>query len=98
MSKFSLWVGDTEMGAKVVDAATDVPVNDFADFSFMFTTGDTPPEGNIVLRLESVAEADGGNGRAHFDGIRLEMIPEPSTLVLLGFALVGLVSYRRSRS
>jgi hypothetical protein len=95
MSKFSLWVGDTEMGAKVVDAATEVAENDFANFSFMLTTGDTPPEGNIVLRLESLAD---GNGRAHFDGIQLTTIPEPSTLVLLGLALVGLIGYRRSRS
>jgi hypothetical protein len=98
MSKFSLWVGDAEMGAKVVDAATEVPEDNFANFSFMLTTGDTPPEGDIVLRLESVAEVDGGNGRAHFDGIQLTTIPEPSTLVLVGLALVGLIGYRRSRS
>jgi hypothetical protein len=98
MSKFSLWVGDAELGAKVVDAATEVAESDFADFSFMLTTGDTPPEGNIVLRLESVAEADGGNGRAHWDNIRLTVVPEPSTLVLLGLALVGLIGYRRARS
>jgi hypothetical protein len=83
--------GGTLLGAKSYDA---FPLSDltFVDDSLTVTTGDTVPAGNLVISLRTT-----GPQRAHFDNIRLEAIPEPSSLVLALLGMLALVARRRSR-
>ena len=59
-----------------------------------------PAAGNYLLEFAANAWADPGleaDASLDIDNVRLSSVPEPSTLVLLGVAAIGLVGYARQR-
>ena len=78
---------------ETVDAGPLGP-STFADFSLTYTTTNEVRPGELLVVLENT-----GNGRSHFDNIRLTAtaIPEPSSLVLLSLSGLALGALRRRR-
>ena len=64
--------------------------------STLFFAGDGNPYGGFSdLRFGGPSNLSSAGGGANFDDIKLELIPEPATLTLLGLAGLGLVARRR---
>jgi hypothetical protein len=96
-STFGLYLGgDAADGGTLLDQSTvdagPIGESTFADFALIYSTGETVAPGNLFISLRTT-----GEGRAHYDNIRLEVVPEPSSLVVLGLAGLGLVIRRRRR-
>jgi hypothetical protein len=96
-SRFGLYAGGdaADGGTLIGDATYDAfPLADltFVDQTLSVTTGAVVPAGNLFISLRST-----GVNRAHYDNIRLEAVPEPSTLALASLALLGLVARLRRR-
>jgi hypothetical protein len=96
-STFGLYLGgDSGAGGTLLaDVTVDAgPLGEstFADFSLAYETGDTVPEGNVFISLRTT-----GGGRAHYDNIRLNLVPEPSSIALLSLAGLGLLLRCRRR-
>ena len=96
-SNFGLYVGgDLADGGTLIGELTydAFPLADltFVDQTLSVTTGDTVPAGNLFVSLRTA-----GPSRAHFDNIRLEAVPEPSTLALAMLGLLGMTQWIRRR-
>jgi hypothetical protein len=96
-STFGLYLGGDAAGGGALLADTTVDagplgVSTFADYSMTYETGDVVAAGNLFVSLRTT-----GNGRAHYDNIRLSVVPEPSAFVLVGLAGLGLLRQRRRR-
>jgi len=80
--------GGTLLGDMTVDAG---PLGDstFADYTASITTGDSV-SGNLFVSLRNT-----GAGRSHYDNVRLSVVPEPSSMVLLVLGGLGLLAQRR---
>jgi hypothetical protein len=68
------------------------PVNTWTQFTSRFTT----PEGMTCFKIEAAAVLGGGatpGGTVYFDNVSISSVPEPSTLVLLGCGLSGILCY-----
>ncbi|MBC8126527.1 MAG: PEP-CTERM sorting domain-containing protein, partial [Gloeobacteraceae cyanobacterium ES-bin-144] len=99
ITQFGLFSGlaiGTDLGtATSVDGDTEVTLNEFAEFSYSFTTGAIAPTGNVVGFFRAIADADGI--RASVDNFRVEVepVPEPSTSLLGALGILGLLGVRR---
>jgi hypothetical protein len=94
-SRYGLYVGGDAGGGGTLlaDATYDAsPLADstFVDRTLTYTTGGTPPAGNLWVSLRST-----GVNRAHYDNVRLTAVPEPSCIMLVLCGLMGLLHYRR---
>ena len=56
------------------------------------------PSGQTFFRLGLIINGDGPNATVHFDNVRVEPIPEPTTMGLLGIAGIGFGFCRRRRA
>jgi hypothetical protein len=83
-------LGGTELGSASFNA------NFLADGTFAgplvinYMSNGSPPSGNIFISLQST-----GENRSHFDNVRFEGVPEPSTIGLVFMALLGVLKLRR---
>ena len=84
--------GGTLLAESTVDAGP-LGASTFADFSLVYETTDALEAGDLFVSLRTT-----GGGRAHYDNIRLEVVPEPTSLTLIGIAGLGLMSLRRRRT
>ena len=84
--------GGTLLAESTVDAGP-LGESSFADFSLVYETTDALEAGDLFVSLRTT-----GGGRAHYDNVRLEVIPEPTSLTLIGIAGLGLMSLRRRRT
>jgi hypothetical protein len=87
---FNGWVLDVISGPAITSAVTDssstiVPVNEFIS------------GGNLYINLQNVTATTGGSTIVDFTTGAVGAVPEPSTwaMMLLGFAGVGFMAYRR---
>lgn len=60
-----------------------------------FGTATTNGSGELVLLIDDLRDQTTGNNRTWFDGVGYELVPEPSSTVLLGLAIPVLVRRRR---
>lgn len=94
-SRYGLYVGaDAGDGGTLLSEGlyNAFPLSDseFVDQSLSYTTGDSVPDGNLFISLRST-----GPGRAHFDNVRLEAVPEPASIGLALLGMLGLMAIRR---
>ena len=96
-STYGLYLGGSATGGGTLLATSTVnagPIaaGTFGDFSMTYSTSESVPEGNLFLSLQST-----GGGRAHYDDVRLSVVPEPSSVVLVCLAGLTLLTSRRRR-
>ena len=97
-STFGLYLGNsaTDGGTLLVsgtfDAFTLAEASFSDDLSVNYATGDTVDAGNLFVSLSST-----GEGRAHFDNIRVDAVPEPGAGLLACMAALGIMVIRRRR-
>jgi hypothetical protein len=94
-STFGLYLGGDAAAGGLLLAESTVdagPLGEltFADFSLTYETGPAVDPGNLFISLRTT-----GGGRAHYDNIRLTVVPEPSSTVLLVGGLGWLAQRRR---
>lgn len=87
---------DTVLAAILVDANT-IAAGTFQDFSVSYLA--TGSEGAIRIGLNNLGGAGTSNPRSHFDNVRLNAVPEPTTLMLgLGAIALSQAVWRRRNS
>jgi hypothetical protein len=96
-SRFGLYLGGdaADGGSMLAEGSYSAfPLTDltFVDQSVSFTTGDSVAAGNLFISLRSA-----GPDRAHFDDVRLSVVPEPATMGMVLVGLLGLAATRRRR-
>ena len=92
-SEFSVfWNGNPIPIADVLNPANSTFPGPFVMFDYggLLATGDS-----TVLQIHGAQ----GPGHIYFDDVSVSAVPEPSTwaMLLLGFAGIGFMAYRRSR-
>jgi hypothetical protein len=61
----------------------------FADVSLVFTTGATHPQLGQALAIV-LGSTENGQVQVDYDNVRLDVVPEPSTALLVALGLIGL--------
>lgn len=81
-------------GTSGASSAAPILIDDGAwhHYSIEFTTA-----GSIHVMIEDFSGSGGVAGDAYFDNVRLESVPAPSALLLLGLGLLSLKAARRER-
>lgn len=87
------WQADVGSGpegytqALKLDSTT--PTNEWKQVNWSMIT----PAGMTCFKVEMAAVLNGGGGTVYFDNISISQVPEPSTLMLLGCGLSGILCY-----
>lgn len=88
----------TDLGTfTVVAAGTEVAAGSFQDFTYEFTTGAVAPAGNVVAVWRATADASSASAstRGIVDNYRVDVVPEPSSSLLVLLGGVALLGVRR---
>jgi hypothetical protein len=95
-STIGLYAGASALDGGTPLATTSFDANFLLDGTFAgpltldYVSNGSPPSGNIFISLQST-----GANRSHFDNVRLDVVPEPSSITLVFLALLGVVRLRR---
>lgn len=98
VSSFAFYLGDaaanggTLLAASTFDAGTLGESSYSDDLSVSYSTGDSVAAGNLFISLAST-----GAGRAHFDNVRVDVVPEPTAGVLAIVGCLAILRVRRRR-
>ncbi len=96
LSTIALYVGGSATGGGSQLAAATFPAgevlgaSEFIDVTLTFATSDFLVGGDMWISLQN-----SGAGRSHFDNVRLDVVPEPTGLLMLVLGVVGLAVRRR---
>jgi hypothetical protein len=69
----------------------------WSTFTLMYTGTVADAGASITIELKSVGVVDGVNHQGNFDNVRLDVVPEPTSFLLIGSALLALRAFRRRR-
>ena len=97
-STFALYLGDgatnggTLLASGLFDASALAESSFSDDLSVSYSSGDSVDGGNLFISLAST-----GAGRAHFDNVRVDVVPEPTAGVLAMLGGLVMLQVRRRR-
>ena len=78
--------------------ATPVPTSSYTPFSFLTTVPAGADTARVVYAIQSFTTAPLGNGNVYVDDMSFALVPEPSSMALLGTAGLAMVAFRRRRA